>query len=342
MTKITENNPGRTKMQQLLAAIGSNARDDDKQVEAVDYDWHQPHFFNSQQTKKLAGFTAKAAALIAEKFGALCQRSFEVTIISTSEHFAGQFLGQDPAGPSRTSGSNDKTQGPGNYYLPFSSGQEEPCGFISIPPQTAGIWTTQLLGDTDSTKPLSGLETSFLFDMASLIVEAITGAGEKCGGSTSSPSRAESRDFHPAADAMTDRLPLQLKGTEEFCKITFQVKKTGSETGSEAHILVLCEKLAPAIGEAAQTGKFSAKDIARAIQNHIEKIPVPITVQLACVPVTVEQILNLAVGDVLLLDKKIDEPAQLIAAGRTVCRGLCAKSAGKYALAVTEAVFETT
>jgi flagellar motor switch/type III secretory pathway protein FliN len=320
MTKTTENNPGRTRIQQLLAAIGSNTREDDKQVEAVDYDWHQPHFFNSQETKKLAGFTTKAAALIAGKFGALCQSSFEVTITSTSEHFAGQFLGQDPAG---------KTQGPGNYYLPFRTEQEDPCGFISIPPQTAIIWTTQLLGDTDSTKPLSGLEASFFFDMASLIVEAITGAGEKC-------------SFHPAADAMTDHLPLQLKGTEEFCKITFQVKKTGSETGSEAHILVLCEKLAPAIGETAQTGKFSAKDIARAIQNHIEKIPVPITVQLACVPVTVEQIMSLTVGDVLLLDKKIDEPVQLIAAGRTVCRGLCAKSAGKYALAVTEAVFETT
>jgi flagellar motor switch protein FliM len=51
--------------------------------------------------------------------------------------------------------------------------------------------------------------------------------------------------------------------------------------------------------------------------------------------------MSLTVGDVLLLDKKIDEPVQLIAAGRTVCRGLCAKSAGKYALAVTEAVFET-
>ena len=324
MTETTENNPVKTRMQQLLAAIGSNARDDGEQVESVDYDWHQPHFFNSQQTKKLAGFASKAATLIAKKFGSLCQHVFEVKITSTSEHFAGQFLGQDPAG---------KTQGPGNYYLPFKTDQEEPCGFISIPSQTAVIWATQLLGDAESkensTKPLSGLEAAFLFDMASLIIEAITTAGEKC-------------SFRPAANAMTDCLPLQLKGTEEFCKITFQAKKTGTETGSEAHILILCEKLAPMVGEAAQTGKFSAKDIARAIQNHIETIPVPITVQLACVPVTVEQILNLTVGDVLLLDKKIDEPAQLIAAGRTVCRGLCAKSAGKYALAVTEAVFETT
>jgi len=317
---IADNNPGKTRIQQLLAAIGSNAHDADKQVEAVDYDWHQPHFFNSQQTKKLSGFAGRIAILIAAKFGVLCQHSFEVSISSTSEHFAGQFLNQDESG---------KTQGPSNYYLPFCAPSEEPCGFISIPPQTAAVWTTQLLGDAEpkenSNKPLSGLEASFLFDMASLIVESITGAGEKC-------------SFRPAADAVAVHLPLQLKGTEEFYRITFQIKKAGSDIGSEAHILVLCEKLLPVIGEGAQASKFTPKDVARAMQNHIEKIPVPITVQLACVQVTVDEILNLSVGDVLLLDKKTNEPAQLIAAGRTVCRGLCAKSAGNYALAVTEAV----
>lgn len=337
MTQTAKNSAGKGRIQQLLAVIGSNAHGDGVQVEAVDYDWHQPHFFNSRQTKKLANFAAKTASLIAEKFGALCQHSFEVTITSTSEHFAGQFLGQDPAG---------QHQGPGNYYLPFRLGQrfdkltapsqvegETPCGFVSIPPQTAVVWATQLLGAAESkensAKPLSDIEASFLFDMASLIVKAITEAGEKC-------------PFGVAADCLTAVLPLQLKGEEEFCKITFQVKKTGSETGSEAHILILCEKLAQALGENSLTaGKFSPETIARAMQNHIEKIPVPITVQLACVPVTVEEVLNLAVGDVLLLDKKISEPAQLIAAGKTVCRGLCAKVGGNYALAVTETDFET-
>jgi flagellar motor switch protein FliM len=325
MTRTAKNSSGKGRIQQLLAAIGSNAHGDGVQVEAVDYDWHQPHFFNSRQTKKLTGFAAKVASLTAEKFGALCQRSFEVTINSVSEHFAGQFLGQDSAGQS---------QNPGNYYLAFRSGQESPCGFISIPPQTALVWATQLLGDAEtkenSPKPLSDLEASFLFDMASLIVKAITEAGEKC-------------PFEVASDSLTNVLPLQLKGEEEFCKITFEVKKAGSESGSQAHILILCEKLAQSLGETSLTaGKFSPETIARAMQNHIEKIPVPITVQLACVPVTVEEVLNLAAGDVLLLDKKINEPAQLIAAGKTVCRGLCAKLAGNYALAITEPVFETT
>ncbi len=325
MTQTTENNPGRTRVQQLLASIGSRQPAEDGKIEAIEYDWHQPHFFNEQQMKKIAGLASKMASLIADKFGILCQRSFEVTVTSASEHFAGNFLSQDPQG---------QTQGPGNFYLPFGSGGQTPCGFISIPPQSALVWATQLLGDTETkenaTRALSSLEASFLFDTASLIIAAICGAAEKC-------------DFHPAADAMTDRLPLQLKGAEEFLKITFQVKKKDSATPTEAHILILCEKIAPAIGDSIQTAdKTPAKDITQAIQNYIEMISVPVTCQLACVPVTVEQMMNLSAGDILLLDKKVDEPAELLVAGRTLCRGRCAKSAGKYALAVTETFYQTT
>jgi len=339
------NNPGRARIQQLLAAIGSRQQDDNSKIEAPVYDWHQPHFFSTQQRKDLAGFCERSAAVIAQKFGALCRQNFEVTISSLSEHFAGQFLGQESSGAGQT-------QNPTNYYLPFGLAQsregkptaEESCGFVSIPPQTALIWTTQLLGDTDSKEnavgPLSELEMSLLFDICSLIVQALT---ETSGGKVG---------FRVAADNMCNRLPLALKGEEEFCKISIQVKMPpvsakpgatgvagGGSAGSECHILVLCEKLVPVLGDTQASTKFSAKDITQAIQSHIETIPVPITAQLASVPVTVEQLMNLAVGDILVLDKKIDDPGGIIVAGKMVCRGRLAKSAGKYAMVVTETLF---
>jgi flagellar motor switch protein FliM len=330
------NNPGRTKIQKLLAAIGSRHQDDSSRIEAPPYDWHQPHFFSSQQLKDLAGFCEKSAGVIAQKFGALCRQNFEVTISSLSEHFAGQFLGQQSEA--------GQSQNPTNYYLPFGLAQsrgsaagegkptvEEPCGFISIPPQTALIWTTQLLGDTDSkdnnVRPLSELEASLLFDICSLLVQAIAeAAGGKAG-------------FRVAADNMCSRLPMTLKGEEEFCKITLGVRKAGDSAGSECHILVLCEKLIPLLGDTQASVKFSSKDIAQTIQNHIETIAVPVTAQLASVPVTVEQIMSMAAGDILVLDKKIDDPGGLIVAGKMICRGRLAKSAGNYAMVVTETLF---
>ena len=140
----TNNNTLRTKMQQLLAAIGSKHTDASKNMDAPAYDWYQPHCFNSQQMKKLSAFAAKVATSLAAKFGVLCQKCSEVAIVSTSEHFSAQFIGQGQTD------QDNKSKGPVNYYLPFSMGQEEPCGFVSIPPQTALVWTTQLLGDTES------------------------------------------------------------------------------------------------------------------------------------------------------------------------------------------------
>jgi flagellar motor switch protein FliM len=339
---VSLNNPGRAKMQQLLAAIGSRHQDDSAKIEAPAYDWHQPHFFSSQQLKDLADFCQKCAAVVAQKFGALCRQNFDVIISSLSEHFAGQFLGQESgAGPSTVEG---QSQNPTNYYLPFGLAQsrglasgegkptaEESCGFISIPPQTALIWTTQLLGDTDSkentVRPLSELESSLLFDISSLIVQALAEASDgKIG-------------FRVAADNMCNRLPLELNGEEEFCKITVQVKEPGDSAGSECHILVLCEKLVPLLSDTRASVKFSPKDIVQAIQNHLETIAVPVTAQLASVPITVEQLMSMSPGDILVLDKKIDDPGGLIVAGKMICRGRFAKSAGKYAMVVTETLF---
>jgi flagellar motor switch protein FliM len=322
------NNTLRTKMQQLLAAIGSRHTDASKNMDVPPYDWYQPHCLNGQQMKKVSAFAEKVATSLAAKFGVLCQKCSEVAIVSTSEHFSAQFIGQGQTD------QDNKSKGPVNYYLPFSTGQEEACGFVSIPPQTALMWTTQLLGDTETkentTRPLSDLETSLLFDMAKLIVDAISAAAEKT-------------SFKSVSNAVMDRLPLQLKGTEEFFKITFNVKKHESGTTSEAHILMLSEKLVQLITDAGQAaGKFSDKEITHAMQTHIEKISIPITVQLATVAVTVEDALNLSPGDILVLDKKIDEPAHLLVNGKPIFRGRCAKSAGNYAIAITEQVVETT
>jgi flagellar motor switch protein FliM len=45
--------------------------------------------------------------------------------------------------------------------------------------------------------------------------------------------------------------------------------------------------------------------------------------------------MNLQADDILLLDKRVDQPAELIVDGRTVYYGYPAKSEGKYAVTIT-------
>lgn len=316
MTNELNNNLSREKIQQLLAAVGSQKTADDTQIESTDYDWNQLHYFSSDKLEKLGEFTEKTAAAIAEKFAELYNSNFNVTVTSTTQHFAQELLEQ----------SQDNKQN--NFYLSFGADQDHPCGYLSILSQTAIDLVTQLLGDTesekDSDKALSELEESLLLDIASATVEALSNSNN-------------SYDFLPGKSIVKGQLPLELQGIEELCKITFSVAKTDSENSSEVHLLILCDKLEAAIGETAQTSsQFSSEDISKAILEHLHQMPLSVTAQLASTSFIFEQVMNLQPGDILLLDKKIDESIELIIQGQTVFRGRPAKSTGNYAVVITE------
>ena len=52
-----------------------------------------------------------------------------------------------------------------------------------------------------------------------------------------------------------------------------------------------------------------------------------------------EEVMSLSVSDILLLDKKVDEPIQLIIEDRMLFRGRAAKSVGNYAAVITETTY---
>ncbi len=51
--------------------------------------------------------------------------------------------------------------------------------------------------------------------------------------------------------------------------------------------------------------------------------------------------MSLGVGDILLLDKKTDEPVELVVEDRVLFRGRPARSGGKYAVVITETAYNT-
>jgi flagellar motor switch protein FliM len=305
----------REKIQQLLMAIGSEPKEDAAQVEAAQYNWQEPHYFNKEQLVKLDNFADTVASAMAKKFAKLCRSEFNVTVASTTQHYAYEILSQLSDGEQR------------DYYLPFGTSQEHMCGLIGIPGQTAVNWATQLLGDSESEKDpgrdLSQLEESLLLDLASALVEVFSGPNK-------------SLDFQAAQNIVRGQCPLEPEGTEVICKISFDVKKADSEKGSEAYFLILCRDLSPIAGRTAQdSGSVSTEDISKVILGHLQEMPVLITSQLASAVLSFEELMNLQADDILLLDKRVDQPVELIVDGRTVYYGRPGKSAGKYAVTIT-------
>ena len=315
MSNTFADNLSREKIQQLLDAIGSRPSEDTSQIESTEYNWHQPRYFSSEQLRSLDEFMKKVSTSVAGKFTSLCQCNFDVTIDSFTQHFASEFINQ----------SLDNEQS--DYYLTFGTNQNHLCGVISIPLKTAVIWTTQLLGDLesgeDTDKELTQLEISLLSDIASGIVEAFSDSFETV-------------DFHPAGNITKGQWPLRLQDTKELCKIIFSVKKAESENASVANLLILCSELEPVVGKDKHTAHgLSAEDISKAIIERVQQVRVCVTAELSTTYLSFHQILNLQTDDILILDKRIDEPMDLVVDGRTVNYGWPAKSAGQYAVVIT-------
>ena len=322
MSNTVVKNPGRERMNQLLKAVGAGSRQDEAPPEATEYNWHEPHYFSRTQLLKLSDFVKRVTVVLADKFSGFCRSEFDVTAASTTQHFASEFLGSVPEGTAR------------DYYLPFGANPEHPCGLIGLPEETAVIWARQLLGDAESDKgsdkTLSQLEESLLLDLTSALVE---GFSRSCAGV----------EFRPAGSIIKGSWPLAQTGIEELCKISFNVRKTGSQEASGAYFLMTCETLKPVVGPGAQTSaQFSANEISKAILNHLQTMPVTVTARLASTALTFGEVMNLRVDDILLLDKKVNEPAELLIDGRTVYCGWPTQSAGKYALTIAPATVEET
>ena len=99
--------------------------------------------------------------------------------------------------------------------------------------------------------------------------------------------------------------------------------------------------LGPVVGKMEQDSVgFSTEKVSKAILRHLNEMPVLITGQLSSTVLTFEEIMDLQVDDILLLDKRIDEPVELIVGDRTFYYGRPAKSAGKYAVKITNMAVE--
>jgi len=313
-------NLSKEKIHQLLLAVGSGPLEDTTGIKATDYNWNQPHYFDRKQLNRLDDFTKRVARSMSVKLVDFFHSGFDVNVVSIEQHFAAKLVDQ-----AMESGQDD-------YYLAFGNDQEHSFGLISIPTQTAFTWATQLLGDPESEvedtgRDLSQLEESLLLDLLSALINAFS--QKNC-------------DFLPSKNIARRLIPIELKGTEELCKISFDVKKADQEKAAEAYILILSSKLESVVGKAEEAvGSFSADDISKAILGHMQKMPIFITAQLASTVLTLKEIMSLEVGDILLLDKKVNEPIELITSGRTALLGQPARLSGKNAVVITELFNDT-
>ena len=310
------NHLGRAKIGQLLAAIGSKHTPDPSSPQAASYDWRDPHYFNADHQSRLAQTLGQVAARMAEILTRARNSAFEVSLKTLTQHYAGDLcrgmeLDRD-------------------YCLSFASDKGSPCGFASISPQTTIAWVTWLLGDADSARDpnqaLSSLEESLLSDLLTSLLEAFL-----------APLRTP-HNLKPAGPVSQGQPNLQYELTEEIARVIFQVKSADPGAPTEIAVVLPCSRLAALAGKTATAtpAKVTPQELSHALMEHLQQVPVTVRATLISTTLTFQEILDLGPGDILLLDKPVDGPAELIANGRPIFRGRPAQSQGQYAVVILE------
>lgn len=312
MTLSVVDTLSKEKIQQLLAAVGQRSGQPvDTDIEAVEYDWRQCQYFDLAQCRRLEEFAAQLAEQCAQVFTRLFNGPYEVTVVEASQNFAKDLF--DPQAEST------------DCRVAFGPGPADAFGVLSVTRPTALNWTSRLLGGgetADEDRELSTLEASLLLDVAAGLTNAFSQAYPPA-------------NVSPAASIACGTLPLPWEGDDELYKITMDAKAQEAENGSRVEFVMQCASLEPVAGKnAAQQTTLSPAQVEKAILTHLHDIPVAITAKLGTVKVDVGAVMGLEVNDILILDKKINEPVELLMNGKPFHRGRPAQADGCYAVAI--------
>ncbi len=320
MTAASASNLSRAKIHRLLQAVGSAPTQTEPDVEASPYDWRDPHSFDEDQRNRLAAMMTQGAALLSDRFVHFYHSEFNVKATSIKQHFAADL--------------NSHIRLDEGFSLPFGPAPDQPCGFLAVGAEAALDWATRLLGDSegndDPDRVISSLETSLLSDLLAASAEAVLG------------SLGDSHNLQASSNLCQGGAPVPYGPTDEICHVVFQIQEAEAEEMAELSLVLPCSTLAPALGKALSTEvQPSAEQLSRLLMEHVQKMTVTVTAHLAAIRLSFEEILDLGPDDVLLIDKPLEEPMDVIVDGRTVFRGRPAQSNGQYAVFVTECTTES-
>lgn len=314
MTGASAHNLSRAKIQRLLTAVGSASAPVEDQSEVTEYDWRDPHCFSEEQRNRLAAVMSQVAVLLSEKFVHFYGAESNVAPVAITEHFAGALPGQSELDRS--------------FCVTFGPDLKHPYGFLAIDAKTSLSWVKLLLGDSeaeeDPNRTLSSLEESLLSDVVVAITEAFIS------------SLRPHVEFTHSGGVAKGRPAVSYEPTDSICVIAFEIRRADAHEHSQMRFILPCRTLAGLVGKPQEAAaKPTPDEIERIMMAHLQQMPVTITAMLSSTRLSFEEVLDLGQNDIVLLDKRIDEPVELIVDNQTIFQARPAQADGRYAALIT-------
>lgn len=284
-------------MQQLRQAMATSPSPLSAPADCQPVDWAVPHRLNSIARQQVQLLADRIAFELTGMIATLTARTVDLSGAAICEHYAGMRAEQI-----------ERTKPP-TYFLPLAAaGSKTATAFWEIELPCAASLVSAVLGDPQPkalSEPLSSLSEAILSDTLTTLSDglsrALVGAGL---------ARLEVLGTLTYA-----AWPIKLDGLYELCSFSFRAKSENIEL--VLGLTVPMELLAPVAGLTAPFGPAAEKkDFSERIVRRLHESPTPVEAHVGGGVMTVGQMFDLQVGDVVVLDRKISEPMDVLVHGQ--------------------------
>jgi len=312
MKEPSRENISRDRVLRMLSKLPEKEQNDSDLTDCKDYNWLEPHCFSSAQIEETNLFAGKLAEQIKTQLKKYYGLDFEIKFDSISLLFPEQLNSENQSG---------------NYCLSFTDEPGSIFGLLDIPQATAAAWTGRLLGDGHSKEEnpqISSLERSLLHDIAAEVINAI---------SISIPQGK----IKPQGCVTENLVAMKFSPGQEICRLTFNFILKDTEKKFPFSYLVLCDHIANRVlADAGKKPQTNPAKIKEAIIQSIKNIKVPLDSMFCKQFFSLDEILSLEVDDVLVFDKKINDPVDILANQKPIFSGTLVKNNGHYAIRINK------
>ena len=261
----------------------------------------------------IAGFAKNVENVSNSSLASIGRSDCTAIVADIVQHFASDLLTEFAAQP--------------QFYAAITSDKNDPCGFIAASVTSACELISKLLGDTEphtQQQALLPLENSMLQDIAGALFNSLARSFKQAGGV----------QLHQQADLSEQTPSINCSANQEMCKITININN--QNVTAVFHIVLFCSKLEPLVAKLQNTAAASSQQFQEIILNHIAPVELPIDTQVASISLRLNDVLALEEGDIIVFDKTISEPIDILMQNRSAFQAHLASDAGKYALIITE------
>jgi len=298
----------------LANAARRGRRQSKPSEEAREYDWEQPYVFTSEEQDRLNDFAKRGADRIGRGLTQLLRENVRLA----ADDPLLQFAPQAQAAPVEED----------RFSIAVCDANGTRCGAVSLPAKTASKWVGRLLGssqtDISGDNEPSPVETALLLDIVRASLQGLWAAAEQ----------AEEGGLEPIEPFEKGILPLDKNYLGVYAQLGF--RPAGDNEDPVLWVILATDVLEPvATGlGVAVVHRVTESDRTKGIRQ-LERTTVNAAACIGNVDLTIQQLMSLEPGDVVLTNRHVREPVDLRIGEATVLKGLPVRSGGSYALRIT-------